>query len=659
MNDGPVSAPGHGAPVRSTRRDGRLALTAVLAGTALFLATLASSGDWGSPGPGHAVRRHDHGGNVLLSSGGQPVVVATGRAQGGGWAAGATGAVYGVGGAPALGSATGDHLNEPIVGMAATPGGGGYWLVASDGGIFAFGDAAFFGSTGSLHLNEPIVGMAATPGGGGYWLVASDGGIFAFGDAAFFGSMGGQPGYRAASIVATTTGYDLVSTTDAWTAYARPVGAGGSSGQASRPAPAGPVASSASKTPSSGQPAASASSVPTPLGAGFRYGYDLSHQAPDQAADDPAAAASARQVMASLPGTLDDVALMGWGEANPEPSPGVYDFTSLAKRVDMVLASGGTPVITLCGAPDWMKGGVAGTTDWSQLDVAPLPSHYQDFAALAAEVAAAFPQVRYFVVWNELKGFWNAATGSWDAAGYTAMYNDVYQAIKQVRPDAQVGGPYAPLPTLAGPGPGTDASTPAGSWGTVSQPTLDAVSYWLAHAVGADFLAVDGRLVTASDALVGSPLQSVGKYAALDAWLRARTSLPIWWMESHIEPDASGWSDQQAAAVRVAALAEMAASGASVGLQWQPQQEIGWPDLGLWTSTLSPGGGQPTALVPDLQAALPVLAGGVSLVPDEPPGVLVATGPAGTVAVDTNAAPAVAYTSSGLLPLGAGQVAVR
>ena len=27
-------------------------------------------------------------------------------------------------------------------------------------------------------LNQPIVGMAATPDGKGYWLVASDGGIF-------------------------------------------------------------------------------------------------------------------------------------------------------------------------------------------------------------------------------------------------------------------------------------------------------------------------------------------------------------------------------------------------------------------------------------------------------------------------------------------------
>ena len=65
--------------------------------------------------------------------------------------------------------------------------------MASDGGLFAFGDAAFHGSMGGQPLNQPIVGMAATPDGLGYWEVASDGGLFAFGDAAFHGSMGGQP----------------------------------------------------------------------------------------------------------------------------------------------------------------------------------------------------------------------------------------------------------------------------------------------------------------------------------------------------------------------------------------------------------------------------------------------------------------------------------
>ena len=60
----------------------------------------------------------------------------------------------------------------------------GYWSVASDGGIFNYGPTSSFqGSMGGQHLNAPMVGMAATPGGGGYWEVASDGGIFSFGNA--------------------------------------------------------------------------------------------------------------------------------------------------------------------------------------------------------------------------------------------------------------------------------------------------------------------------------------------------------------------------------------------------------------------------------------------------------------------------------------------
>ena len=84
------------------------------------------------------------------------------------------------------------RLNQPIVGMAATPDGKGYWLVAADGGIFDYGDAGFYGSTGSLVLNAPIVGMAPTHDGKGYWLVAADGGIFPYGDAGFYGSAGSE-----------------------------------------------------------------------------------------------------------------------------------------------------------------------------------------------------------------------------------------------------------------------------------------------------------------------------------------------------------------------------------------------------------------------------------------------------------------------------------
>ncbi|HEX2851466.1 MAG TPA: hypothetical protein VHN98_12970 [Acidimicrobiales bacterium] len=100
------------------------------------------------------------------------------------------GGMFSFGDAAFYGSMGGHHLNRPVVGMASTPTGQGYWLVATDGGIFAFGDAAFYGSTGDIPLNQPIVAVMATPGGHGYWLVASDGGVFAFGDAAFYGSAG-------------------------------------------------------------------------------------------------------------------------------------------------------------------------------------------------------------------------------------------------------------------------------------------------------------------------------------------------------------------------------------------------------------------------------------------------------------------------------------
>jgi len=106
-------------------------------------------------------------------------------------AAAAGSAVLHFGDAPDAGSLAGTNINQPIVGMAASPSGRGYWLVAADGGVFAFGDAGFFGSTGGVRLSEPIVGMAASPSGRGYWLVAADGGVFAFGDAGFFGSTGG------------------------------------------------------------------------------------------------------------------------------------------------------------------------------------------------------------------------------------------------------------------------------------------------------------------------------------------------------------------------------------------------------------------------------------------------------------------------------------
>ncbi|MGH3498415.1 MAG: hypothetical protein ACRDP1_13220, partial [Nocardioidaceae bacterium] len=99
-----------------------------------------------------------------------PILILRGAQQAGGpnpdgyYLVAADGGVFAFGGISFYGSMGGQHLNQPIVGVATPTGPGvitpGYWLVARDGGVFSFGQAKFLGSTGNIHLNQPIVGMA-------------------------------------------------------------------------------------------------------------------------------------------------------------------------------------------------------------------------------------------------------------------------------------------------------------------------------------------------------------------------------------------------------------------------------------------------------------------------------------------------------------------
>jgi hypothetical protein len=184
--------------------------------------------------------------------------------------------------------------------------------------------------------------------------------------------------------------------------------------------------------------------------------------------DEPA---EARQrgldVLSQSAGALQNHHLMGFGTLNPEPSPDDYEWSSLDDRMRLTQETGGRPMLTLCCAPDWMKGGDAGDTDWDLLEDDPLPEHYDDFAELAAEAVQRYPQVDRVMVWNELKGFYNHDENRWDYEAYTEFYNQVYRAVKEVRPEVQVGGPYVVLISLD---PGSrDSSDVSGPWGVVNQ----------------------------------------------------------------------------------------------------------------------------------------------------------------------------------------------
>lgn len=294
--------------------------------------------------------------------------------------------------------------------------------------------------------------------------------------------------------------------------------------------------------------------------------------------------------------------IMGWGAGNPEPVEGRYDFEEMDRRIDFVRATGGTPVVTLCCAPDWMKGGESGTgdTDWSQsaLETAPEPEHFQDFADLAATVARRYPDVRHFVVWNEFKGFWNDAEARWDYEGYTRLYNLVYKALKKVDKDLMVGGPYLVMDSLD-PRQEQDASTSLkGPWGAMDQRILDAFDYWDKNRAGADFVVVDGSSYTADDELLPDEFAATEKFTAVSEWVRERSpGLPLWWAEYYVEPadandDRRGWSETRRVAVQAAGLIGMAKGGATSAFYWNPEEKSGECPGCLWTPTDTSGGGR-------------------------------------------------------------------
>ncbi|KPH98890.1 glycoside hydrolase family 39 [Actinobacteria bacterium OK074] len=339
----------------------------------------------------------------------------------------------------------------------------------------------------------------------------------------------------------------------------------------------------------------------TPYATKPYVGWGFTHT--QYSADEGSGAATERVegLLAKTP-MPQDQAIMGWGADNPEPVQGRYDFEDLDRRVDFIRKSDGTPVLTLCCAPDWMKGGKAGVgnTNWSQaaLETAPEPGHYQDFADLAATVAKRYPDVTHFVVWNEFKGFWNDGEQRWDYEGYTKLYNLVYKALKKVNPKIMVGGPYLGMDSVD---PRDQDASPAlkGSWGALDQRVVDAFDYWNKNKAGADFVVVDGSSYTRDDESLPDAFTATEKFTAVGEWVRERTGgLPLWWAEYYVEPadgndDRKGWSEDRRVATQAAGMIALVKGGASSGFYWNPEDGKGGDCAGcLWTPTDSSSGGE-------------------------------------------------------------------
>ncbi|SDH59687.1 hypothetical protein SAMN05421869_102636 [Nonomuraea jiangxiensis] len=284
--------------------------------------------------------------------------------------------------------------------------------------------------------------------------------------------------------------------------------------------------------------------------------------------------------------------IMGFGALNPEPYPGRFYWEDLDSRLNLMQESDATQVITLCCAPDWMKGGPEGPTEesaWDEhLEDAPYPEHYDDFARLAAEVASKYRDVKYFMVWNEFKGFWPDHSKPADYKGYTELYNKVYEAVKKARPDAQVGGPYLGFDSNK-----SGRSELRGPWGVVNQNSLDAFEYWFKHKKGADFVVVDGASPTDAHQLLPDEFGAVRKFSDVTRWLRDKVGdLPVWWSEFYFVPeDGTRWPADKQLAVQAAAMMEFARSGAATALYWNPQEKEGPCEGCMWDQST----GAPTA----------------------------------------------------------------
>ncbi|GGK76332.1 hypothetical protein Sme01_52100 [Sphaerisporangium melleum] len=320
-----------------------------------------------------------------------------------------------------------------------------------------------------------------------------------------------------------------------------------------------------------------------------RWGVTHTQYSADNESDDVRRRVS--DLFARVP-MLQNQHIMGWGAGNPEPAPGKYDFRDLDRRVKLMAATKAQPVLTLCCAPDWMKGGPQGRTNWSTIEVAPLREHFDDYAKLAATVARRYPTVTHYMVWNEFKGFWDDAHNDWDVEAYTDLYNRVYDAIKAVNPKIQVGGPYIPIDSHVS---SANASTLRGPWGAVDSRNLAGLDYWLKHKKGADFIVVDGSSATNDRGLVPDEFTALKKFSAVTSWLRQRSGdLPVWWAEWYIAPDNIEWDEQHRTAVQAAAMMEFARSGVATALYWNPQRKGGDDCPGcLWTP--ADGGEMPMA----------------------------------------------------------------
>lgn len=351
--------------------------------------------------------------------------------------------------------------------------------------------------------------------------------------------------------------------------------------------------------------------------------------------NDPRAVNNARSLLKGL-ARYANTPIMGWGVDDPWPDPTQSEPTnwgSLDQRMKLILSTGATPVITLAEAPWWMKGQLQpdGTTqlltsadEWADIAYASrvLDNEMDAWLLLVQRVAERYMvppyNVRYFQVWNELKGYYDPITNAYDYTtdsgnpsaqvaqhGYTSMYNLVYDRLTQVAKSLhiapasiKIGGPYVVMDTWSSSAQ-SNPSHISKDYGTYDQRPLDVVQYWLQHKAGAGFITIDGGNGNKDNVNVTDPFTAAEKFADVTRWIRTLDThvypgagtLPIWWAEWYAAPYVTPPDASYDNAVKSYAIMKLIEAGGAVALSWGSPGDNP-ASAGLWTPT-TVGGGQP------------------------------------------------------------------
>ena len=313
-----------------------------------------------------------------------------------------------------------------------------------------------------------------------------------------------------------------------------------------------------------------------------------------------------------------NIHIMGFGTDNPWPnklSPTPDNWGSLDARVQLARDCGGIPVITFFGWPTWMiDASVTNGTDWNRLESAPLDQFEAAAATLCAAVAVRYSDVVYFQFYNEFKGLWDpnlawtsggtSGVGNWNYVKFTRMYNLAWNAVKAVRPNAKIGGPYL---VIEGVGVSKIGRTPSDwfEYDPITPRNRAVLEYWMANKIGADFITIDRSTQSTGTSDVYSQaevMQMVDWFSTIVTQLRTvpgYASLPIWYSEDY------AWSvlfsTQPSEEFQAALVAEMLSKellvGVDVSLRWAPEREPGGTLQQNWfSSTRVSGGGQATKI---------------------------------------------------------------